>query len=305
MATPSKSWWQLLKQTASEWSEDKAPRLGAALAYYTALSISPLAILSLRIASTVFGDEAARGEIERQARHMVGDDGARAIQAMVESANQPGKGTVAAIVGIATLLFGASGVFGQLQDSLNTIWEVQPKPGRGIVGFLKDRVFSFTMVMGCAFLLLVSLAVTTILTAATNYASQWTGGLPFVAGALNTVVSLVVITLIFALLFKVVPDAEISWRDVWIGAALTAILFTIGKFALGQYLVRSSIASSYGVAGSLIVLLVWVYYTSQIVFFGAEFTQVYANQHGRRIEPSPNAMPVTQAQRDQQGMPAA
>jgi membrane protein len=299
-----REWRELLVQTASDWSEDKVPRLGAALAFYTALSMAPLLVISLRVAALFFGDEAAAGEVERQGQAYVGKQGAEALQAMIENAHQEDSGTIAAVLGVVTLLFGASGVFGQLQDSLNTIWEVQPKPGRGVWGFLRDRFLSFAMVMGCAFLLLVSLVVSTALSAATKFTAGFGEEFQWVGMLINFVVSFAVVTGIFALTFKMVPDVKIDWRDVWIGAVITALLFVIGKFALGLYLGRSSMASSYGVAGSLIVLLVWVYYTAQIVFFGAEFTQVYANRYGRRIEPSANAVPVTEDARAQQGMPS-
>jgi membrane protein len=297
-------WRQLLVQTASEWSEDKVPRLGAALAFYTALSMAPLLVISLRVAAFFFGDEAAAGEIERQGQAIIGKEGAEALQAMIENADEERSGTIAAALGVITLLFGASGVFGQLQDSLNTIWEVQPRPGRGVWGFLRDRFLSFAMVMGCAFLLLVSLVVSTGLSAAMKFTDHLGDDFHWVATLLNFIVSFAVFTGIFALTFKLVPDVKVAWRDVWIGAVITAVLFVIGKFALGLYLGRSSMASSYGVAGSLIVLLVWVYYSAQIVFFGAEFTQVYANRYGTRIVPSSNAIPVTEEARAQQGMPS-
>jgi membrane protein len=299
-----REWRELLVQTAKDWSEDKVPRLGAALAFYTALSMAPLLVISLRVTATFFGDEAAAGEIERQGQAMIGKQGAQALQAMVENAHQDDSGTLAAVLGVVTLLFGASGVFGQLQDSLNTIWEVQPRPGRGVWGFVRDRFLSFAMVMGCAFLLLVSLVVSTGLSAAMKFTQGFGDEFHWIAGAINFVASFAVITGIFALTFKMVPDVKVSWHDVWIGAVITALLFVIGKFALGLYLGRSSMASSYGMAGSLIVLLVWVYYSAQIVFFGAEFTQVYANRYGRRIVPSANAMPVTEEARSQQGMPS-
>ena len=299
-----REWKELFVQTAKDWSEDKVPRLGAAMAFYTALSMAPLLVIALRVAASFFGDEAAAGEIERQAQAMIGKDGAEALQAMIENADEEKSGTIAAVLGIVTLLFGASGVFGQLQDSMNTIWEVQPKPGRGIWGFVRDRFLSFAMVMGCAFLLLVSLVVTTMLSAAMSFTQQFSDNFGWLATLLNAVVSLLVITGIFAVTFKMVPDVKIAWRDVWIGAVITALLFTIGKFGLSMYLSRSTMASSYGVAGSLIVLLVWVYYSAQIVFFGAEFTQVYANRYGSRIVPSENAIPVTEEARAQQGMPS-
>lgn len=305
MSLPRNEIFGLLTKTVAEWNEDKVPRLGAALAFYTALSIAPLLVLSLRVAAVFFGEEAARGEIERQMQSMIGETGAEAIQAMLESANHPESGTIATVFSLITLIAGASGVFGQLQDSLNTIWEVTPKGGRGIWGMVQDRFLSIAMVMGVAFLLIVSLVVSAGLSFVAGYASDWLEGYQLVSRTFDILISLAVFTGLFALIFKFVPDAEIAWRDVWLGAALTAVLFTLGKLAIGLYLGRSSLASSYGVAGSLIVLLVWVYYSAQIVFFGAEFTQVYANRYGRRIVPSKNAVAVTEQQRAQEGMPPA
>ena len=295
------SWWQLIKQTVNDWLEDKAPRLGAALAYYTIFSLAPLLVIALAIAGMALGDEAVRGEIHDQLKSMLGDAGASGVQDMIAAASKPAHGMIATLVGVAVLLFGASGVFGQLQDSLNTIWEVQPKP-RGIWGTIKDRFFSFIMVIGTGFLLVVSLA----LSAAINLVAAWMGSyLPLpelVLHALNFVASFAIITLLFAAMFKVVPDAVIEWKDVWIGAIVTAALFVVGKFVLGMYLGRGTVASAYGVPGSLIVVLIWVYYSAQIVFLGAEFTQAYARSRGSRIKPAPNALPVTHESRAQQGM---
>ena len=292
----------LMRQTYSDWNEDKVPRLGAALAFYTALSIAPLLVLSLRVAAIAFGDEAARGEIQRQFDTIVGKEGAEAVEAMLQNANRPETGTVATVFSFVTLLFGASGVFGQLQDSLNTIWEVQPKPGRGIWGFFQDRFLSMAMVMGIAFLLVVSLMVSTVLSFAGSHTIHLPPELEWAGRIVNIAVSLTVFTGLFAMIFKYLPDVKIGWKDVWMGGAITAVLFTLGKFAIGLYLGRSAIASSYGVAGSLVVLLIWVYYSAQIVFLGAEFTQVYANRYGSRIVPSENAEPVTREARAQQGL---
>lgn len=292
----------LLRQTIADWNEDKVPRLGAALAFYTALSIAPLLVLSLRIAAMFFGVDAAQNEIESQIDSMVGEKGAEAVQVMLEDANKPQSGAIAMVLSIFTLLFGASGVFGQLQDSLNTIWEVAPKPGRGILGIVRDRFLSMAMVMGVAFLLLVSLIISASLSFLGAYAFRWPDDWQIAAQIVNQLVSLAVITGLFAMMFKYLPDAKIAWQDVWLGALITAVLFTVGKFAIGLYLGRSAWASSYGVAGSLIVLLVWVYYSAQIVFFGAEFTQVYANRYGNRIVPSENAEAVTEKKRAQEGL---
>lgn len=290
--------WSLLKETISDWSDDSAARLAAALAYYTLLSIAPLVVLAVAIAGLAFGEEAARGQISEQIGAVVGEQAAEAVETIARNARAPETGVLSSVLGVIVLLFGASGVFGELQSSLDTIWEVQPKPGRGILGVIKDRFFSFTMVVGVAFLLLVSLVLSTVLAALGRYLS---GALPGGAAlwtALNFVLSLGLITLLFALIFKVVPDAEIRWRDVWVGALVTALLFTVGKLLIGLYLGRSSLVSSYGAAGSIVALVVWVYYSSQIVFLGAEFTQVYARRFGSRIKPSADAVPAEQTKRD-------
>jgi membrane protein len=292
----------LFRGTFTEWSNDKAPRLGAALSYYTALSIGPLMILLLRIAAAVFDEKAARGEIERQTHDLIGAKGSEAIQSIIESANQPGSGSGWATgLSLAMLLFGASGVFGQLQDSLNTIWEVAPKPGRGIRGFLQDRFLSFTMVMGIAFLLLVSLVVSSALSFVGTYFSAQSGPMHAVWFVLNFVVSTAIIGVLFALMFKLLPDVEMAWRDVWLGGFVTSLLFAFGKFGIGLYLGHSSMASSYGVAGSFVVLLVWVYYSSQILLFGAELTREYARQFGSGVRVAANAVPVTAEQQAEEG----
>jgi membrane protein len=286
----------LLKQTASEWMEDDAPSLGAALAYYTVFSLAPLMTIAIAMAGFFFGKEAAQGQIFDELRVLLGEEGGKAVEEMVQSANaQPTAGVVATIISVIILLFGASGVFGQLQASLNKMWGVKPKPGRGVLGMIQDRLLSFGFTLVVGFLLLVSL----LLTAGIALVADWLGGLmpgsETLAQTLNLVLSLAMITLLFAMIFKFLPDAKIAWRDVWIGAFLTAVLFTIGKFALGIYLGKSGVASSYGAAGSLIVLLLWVYYSSQILFFGAEFTQVYANRFGSRVAPADDAVPVRQS----------
>lgn len=293
----------LIKNTFSEWSEDKASRLAAALAYYTIFSIPPLLIIAIAIAGRVFGQEAAQNQIVAQFSSLIGADSAEALQAMIANARHPGESIVAAVFGIIILLFGASGVFGQLQDALNTIWEVAPRPGRGIMGLLKDRFFSFTMVLGISFLLLISLIASAALAAVGEFVSTLMPSLPILAQLLSLLISLSTVTVVFALIFKVVPDVEIAWRDVWIGAVVTAVLFVLGQFAIGLYLGNSDVTSTYGAAGALVVILVWVFYSAQILFLGAEFTQVYANLHGTRIVPAKNAVPVTEEAREKQGIP--
>ena len=283
----------MLRKAASAWMEDQAPTLGATLAYYTVFSLAPLLIIAISIAGLAFGREAAQGQIFIQLRDLLGDAGGKAIQNMVQNANaRPTTGLVATLIGFLTLLFGASGVFGQLQTSLNAIWGVRPKPGRGALGIVRDRFLSFGFILVVGFLLLVSLFLTTLIAFVGNRFGGMAPGMEALVQILNSVLSVAVITLLFAMIFKFLPDAQIAWRDVWIGALITAALFTAGKFALGLYLGKSGVASSYGAAGSLIVLLLWVYYSAQILFFGAEFTQVYANRFGTRVRPTDNAVAV-------------
>lgn len=293
----------LLKDTYSEWSTDKAPKLGAALAYYTVFSLAPLLVIAIAIAGFVFGQEAAQGEVVSQLAGLVGQDAAGTIQSMIQNASQTGAGTIATIIGIVTLLFTASGVFGELQDSLNTIWGVQPRPDRGIWGTVKDRFFSFTMVLGTGFLLLVSLVVSTALSALGAWFSGLIPGAEWLWQIVNFAIAFGVTTLLFAAIFKTVPDAEVAWGDVWIGAAATALLFSVGRYLLGLYLGSGSATSVYGAAGSLIVVLLWVYYSAQILFFGAEFTQVYANRFGSKIQPADNAIPLSEEDYAKQGLP--
>jgi membrane protein len=280
----------VIKQTASDWLEDDASRLAASLAFYTLLSLAPLVIIAVAVAGVVLGPEAARGQIAGELSRVVGRDAARGLQAVVASAQSPASGTVGTIIGVITLFVGASGVFGELQYALNAIWEVRAKPGRGILGEVKDRFFSFTMVLGVAFLLLVSLLLSTLLSAIGHSFAPLLPGGEIAWQLCNFGFSLALITGLFALIFKYVPDVEIAWADVWAGAAVTALLFTIGKSLLGIYLGKASIGSSYGAAGSLVVLIVWVYYSAQILFLGAEFTQVQAKRRGRNIRPSRRAV---------------
>jgi membrane protein len=293
----------LFKATFSDWSEDKASRLAAALAYYAAVSLAPLLVILMTIAGLALGEEAARGRISAQIGNLVGGQSAQAVEDIIAHANRPSTGLLASVVAIITLLVGASGVFAALQDGLNTIWEVEPKPGRGIAGMIKDRFLSLTMVLGVGFLLLVSLVLSAVLSALGEFVGGWLPFPPFVLQALNFIISFAVVTLLFALIYKFLPDVKIAWNDVWLGAAITALLFTIGKFLIGLYLGRGSVGSAYGAAGSLIVILIWVYYSAQILFFGAEFTQVYADRFGSRITPDKDARQVTQEKRAQQGTP--
>ena len=288
-----KEFWPLLKAAAADWSHDRAPRLGAALAYYTVFSIVPLLIVIIAIIGLVFGQEAAQGAIIEQISNLVGEQSAAAIKDMIERAEKPTAGIVSTLVAVVVLLSGAAGLFGQLKAALDTVWGVEAKEGRGIWGFIKDNFLSFATVLGTAFLLLVSL----ILSAALAAMGKWFGNLLPVPEAVlqivNFLLSFAVITGLFAMIFKILPEAHIAWPDVWMGAAITSFLFTIGKFAIGLYLGKSHVASGFGAAGSLVVMLVWVYYSAQILLFGAEFTQVYANRFGEHIQPSEDAKIVS------------
>jgi membrane protein len=287
-----KSGWWLVKATANDWLDDDAPRLAAALAYYALLSLAPLVVLTLAVAGLVLDEEAARGGIARELAGLFGASGAAAVESIVKNAKAPAAGIVGSILGLIVLLFGASGVFGELESALNSMWEVKPRPGRGIRGMLRDRLFSFAMVMGVAFLLLISLVVSAVLSAVGRFLSSALPGGELVWQGLNLAISLAVVTGLFALTFKLVPAAKIAWRDVWVGAFVTALLFTLGKFLIGLYLGKSGISSAYGAAGSLVLLVIWVYYSASILLFGAEFTQVYAGRFGSRIEPDEDAVKI-------------
>jgi membrane protein len=269
----------LLKETASKWSAHQAPRLGASVAFYSLLSFAPLLILLVTVAGLVFDPQTTQRTLIDQARVTIGDRGADTVQALLKSAQKPSSGVVASIIAFVTLLFGASGVFSELRDALNTIWETQPENQGGVKGLLKDRLFSFGMVLSVGFLLLVFLVISAALSFLGKYFGQIVPVPVPVLEGINLLLSLVVITALFALMFKYVPAASISWHDVMIGALGTAVLFTIGKFLLGFYLGKASVGSSYGAAGSLVAVIVWIYYSAQIFFFGAEFTRVYAYHH--------------------------
>jgi membrane protein len=293
----------ILKETYGDWSEDKASRLAAALAYYTAFSIAPLLLIAIAVAGLVFGREAAQGQIFSQLEGLLGADGASAIQTGIANSDKAGAGTLSAIIGLATLIWSASSLFGQLQDSLNTIWEVQPDPHAGIVATVKRRFLSMTMVLGIAFVLLVSLVLSAGLSAVGGLLGDVLPGGNVIWQVVNFIVSFAIITGLFAAIYKVLPDATVTWGDVWIGAAVTALLFTAGKVLIGLYLGHASVGSTFGAAGSLLVFLVWVYYSAQILFFGAEFTQVYARRYGSRIVPAEGAVALTDEARAQQGIP--
>ncbi len=278
-----RSVWDLIKATALSWNEVNAPRLGAALSFYTMLSMAPLLVICIGLAGFFFGREAAQGQIAAQIQNVVGGQGAQIIQTLLrETGQKSSSGIIAAAVGVFMLLFGASGVFGELRDSLNLVWVVKPAGSTGILAMIKYRFFSFAMVLGIGFLLLVSLLLSAAIAAAEHFFGQY---LPIPGPVLhifNLLASFATITVLFALLYKLVPDTPIEWRDVWIGAAVTSLLFSIGKFLIGLYLGKASVGSAYGAAGSLVVFLVWVYYSAQVFFLGAEFTHSFAKRHGSR-----------------------
>jgi membrane protein len=281
--------WELLKETFNEWSADKVPRLGAALAYYAVFSIAPMLMIAIGIAGLVFGERAAEGQIVNQLETTVGRPVAQAVQDILKSANQAGHGWAVTIVGIATLVLGASGMFIALQDALNTIWRVPPKPGLGLLQMVRHRFFSFLAVMSVGLLVLASLVVSTGLAAVAKFLTLADlPGSTYLWQVFEIVFSFCFVMLLFAMVYKILPDARIAWAEVWFGAAVTALLFTMGKFLLGLYLAWAGTESAFGAAGSLVVILLWVYYSSQILLFGAEFTRVRAER--RRREDTPVAM---------------
>lgn len=301
-----KNWIELVKKTFKEWGEDKASRLAAALAYYTVFSISPLLVVSIGIASLFTEREVIENQLINQAGSLMGSRGAEAIETLLTSAEAPGSGElIPTIIGVVLLLFGASGVFTQLQDAMNTIWDVEADPDRGILGAIKERFFSFTMVLAIGFVLLVSLFLSTVLTTFGDYVGHLVSEAAIILWIINFVISFGVVVILFALIFKIIPDVEIAWRDVWVGAILTGILFKLGEFALGIYFERSDPTSAFGAAGSIILLLLWVYYSVQILFLGAEFTQVYATEYGSGMRPSHGAVVLTEEAKAQQGMPTS
>jgi membrane protein len=266
----------------SEWIDDNAPSRAASLSYYTVFSLAPLLLIAVAIAGLVFGKDAVTGELGRQLQGLLGTSGAKAIEDMMASASHTGSGVFASVAGVVLLVLGSTGAFVELQDTLNAMWDVDKQKTSGLWAFLRARLLSFAMVGVIAFLLLVSLVVSAGLSALGHFAEQKLPGGEVLFQSLNFLVSLGVISVLFAAIFKVLPDVEIAWGDVWLGAAVTSLLFVIGKLLIGLYIGKASVASSYGAAGSFAVLLIWVYYSAMILFFGAEFTQVYSRSHGTR-----------------------
>lgn len=280
----AKTIWVLLKDTATKWQKDKVSLWAAAIAFYTIFSIAPLLIIAIAIAGAVFGRETAQNQIVGQIQALIGKQGAQAVQVMIQNAQHSGSsGILATGFGIVTLWLGASGVFGQMQEALNTIWNVQPQPGLNIKNFLQKRLLSFAMVLVFGFLLIVSLIVSTVLAAIANFFGHLFPGWILLGQILNFIFSLGGTTVLFALIYKVLPDLKIAWGNLWIGAGVAALLFNFGKFLIGLYLGNSSIGSSYGAASSLVIVLIWVFFSAQILLLGAEFTQVYTQQHRSQI----------------------
>lgn len=271
-----------LREVLSEWSKDNALTLGAALAYYTVFSMAPLLVLAIAIAGLAFGRAAAQGEIVTQIQGVLGPAGAEMIESMIQRASEPSSGLLATGMSLATMLFGASGVFGQLQSSLNHIWGADTARRKGMKGQLQRRAASFSMILGTGFLLLVSLALSAVLATLNRIIEEYApiGAMFLQLG--NAALAFVIVMALFAMIFKLLPDARIEWRDVWLGAAVTALLFTVGKSLIGLYLSRAGVTSVYGAAGSLVLVLLWVYYSAQLLFLGAEFTEVYSRRYGSR-----------------------
>jgi membrane protein len=289
MRLSAKATINLLKETAAAWSADYAPSMGAALSYYTLFSIAPLFLIVIAVAGLVFGADAARGEIFGQLAGLIGPEGAKAVEGLLQAADRPAQGAIATVVGVLTLLLGATTVFGELQNALDRIWRAPAREAaKGWWNLLRTRLLSFGMILGIAFLLMVSL----VLSAAIAALGKWWGSVAIVAHALEILLSFGLTTVLFALIYKFIPRVHVGWHDVWIGAAFTALLFAVGKFIIGLYLGKSGVTSAFGAAGSLVVMMVWVYYSAQIFLFGAEFTWVYAHEYGsRRGQPRPGTEP--------------
>ena len=303
--------WPLLKKTGAEWSEDKAPKMAASLAYYTATCIAPLVVAALGIATLVARNKVTPQKLHDELQQLTSKDVADVLNSIIFNPKAGHSGLAATIIGTVVAIASASSLFGELQDSLNTIWEVRPKPNRGIMGIVHDRFLTVTMVLGIAFLLLVSTVLTTVITGLSGAVFGGVFG-DVSAGLTKDVVMVLtfflttgVVTVLFAAIFKLLPDVIVAWRDVWLGAFLTAVLFQVGKLGLSAYIGKAAPGSAFGTLGAIVVMLVWVYYSAQILFFGAEFTQVFANQYGSRVDPAENAEPLTEDMRKQAGIPHA
>lgn len=284
-----KAIWPILKRSAISWNDDYATTSSAALAYYTIFSAAPLILISLAISGLFFGDEASRGQIFDAVHGLLGKDGAAALQGLVEASAVKKSSVIATIIGVVTLLIGSTSVFAQLQESLNLIWKVQPKPGRGIHTLLRQRLLSFSMILVIAFMLLVSLVLSAVLAGMGKFASERLPGGAVLWQLVNLGVSFGFTTLLFAAIYKILPDVDLLWRDVWLGGAITALFFTAGKYLIGLYLGQSAVASAYGAAGSAMIILLWTYYSSAVLLFGAEYTRARTLHFDRKVRLKPGA----------------
>ena len=291
-------WLTLAKSTLSSWLVDYAPSMGAALSYYTVFSLAPLLLIVVSVAGLVFGEQAVRGELFGQLQGLMGVEAAQAVQGLLASASKPAHGVLGTAIGIAVLLFGATTVFGELQDDLDRIWRAPPRKGVGWWSLLRARLLSFGMILALAFLLMVSLVVGAVISALGKWWGPMFGGWEVLAQLVNVVVGFGLTTAIFAIIYKMMPRVPVRWHDVWIGAVVTALLFTVGKFLIGLYIGKSGVASGFGAAGSLIVVFLWVYYSAQVFLLGAEFTSVYARAHGSMQEVGAAARAAEQKSRD-------
>ena len=276
-----RTWWKLVRDAMSAWVDDYAPSMGAALSYYTVFSIAPLLLIVVSVAGLVFGEDAVRGELFAQLQQLMGKEAAGAVQSLLASVNKPAQGVVGTALGIAVLLFGATTVFGELQDALDRIWRAPTRhKSSGLWGLLRARVLSFGIIFGLAFLLMVSLVFGAVVSALGDWWGPAFAGWEIAAQVINVLVGFGLTTVVFALIYKLMPRVHVEWHDVWLGALVTAVLFTVGKFLIGLYIGKSGVASGFGAAGSLIVIFVWVYYSAQIFLVGAEFTWIYARTFG-------------------------
>jgi membrane protein len=287
------SYKDIAKETASRWSTDRVSRKAAALAFYAMFSLAPILIIAIMALGLVYGEQAARGDVVGQLEEYMGEDAAQAIQTMIAGAGDMGSGLIATIISIVVLLVAATGIFVELQDGLNQVWRAKPDPGRGLMGTLRDRAQGLLLVVGISLLLLLSLVASAVVSAMGNFAGDAVPMGQWVWHVVDLGLSLVVVSLLFAMIFKLLPEAEIAWRDVFLGAFVTGALFVIGKYLIGLYFGYAGVGSTYGAFGSLVVLLMWIYYTSQILYIGAIFTHVYATRRGSRqdaVEPAATAV---------------
>lgn len=287
MITPSE-YWSVLKQAVVSWNDDYAASMGAALAYYTAFSLSPLLIIAIALAGLAFGQDAASRQVVSELGGLIGSEGAKAIQELLAHASKPGSSVLASVIGVVTLILGASSVFGELQTSLDRIWKAPAvRQASGIISLIRARLLSFGMVVAMGFLMLVSLLIGAGLSALHQWSVARIGVGAYLLQALNVAVSFGVTTVVFASAYRILPRARIDWSDVWTGASVTAVFFTVGKYLIGVYIGRAGVTSGFGAAGSLVVILVWVYYSAQVFLLGAEFTWVFAHRHGSKVGKAP------------------